>query len=163
MLDIKTILHSTDFSEQSGYALGLACALCRDYNARLVVLHVYHQPVAFVGEGLMPPLTDEIRAEADVHLRELTIPLDERKVERRLIEGDAATEICSVARDVGADLIVLGTHGRTGFERLVMGSVAEHVVRQSACPVLTVSKPLATAAVKGDLSPAAASRVAVTV
>lgn len=63
-------------------------------------------------------------------------------VEHRLREGDAAAEILQVADEVGADLIVLGTHGRTGLGRVLMGSVAEAVLRRARCPVLTLKSPL---------------------
>jgi nucleotide-binding universal stress UspA family protein len=62
-------------------------------------------------------------------------------VETRLLEGEPARTIVDLAREAGADLIVLGSHGRTGLDRLLMGSVAEHVVRKAGCPVLTVKSP----------------------
>jgi nucleotide-binding universal stress UspA family protein len=62
-------------------------------------------------------------------------------LEHRLVEGDAATVILQVATEIKCDLIVMGTHGRTGLSRLLMGSVAEQVVRNASCPVLTVKTP----------------------
>jgi universal stress protein A len=138
---IRTLLHPTDFSERSAAALEVACSLARDYGASLVVLHVAHVPPFVGGEGLVPPSEDEIRAEADAHLNELSVPELGVPVERRLVVGDPATEILHLARDIDADMIVIGTHGRTGLGRLLMGSVAEQVVRRSECPVLTVSHP----------------------
>jgi hypothetical protein len=70
------------------------------------------------------------------------VPHADARAERRLEEGDAVTEILRVAEEAPADLIVLGTHGRTGLARLLMGSVAEQVVRRAPCPVLTVKAPL---------------------
>jgi len=64
------------------------------------------------------------------------------RMERRLEQGDATTEILRVAREESADLIVMGTHGRTGLGRLLMGSVAEQVMRRAPCPVLTVKSPV---------------------
>ena len=142
MLPVHTILHPTDFSGPSAYALGLACALARDYGARLIALHVTHMPPIFAGEGMVPPASDEIRAEAEEQLRELPVPQDDVRVKRRLEEGDAAGEIIRVAAEVEASLIVMGTHGRTGLNRLLMGSVAEQVVRRSTCPVVTVTRPV---------------------
>lgn len=152
MLAVRTILHPTDFSEPSDYALGLACALTRDYGARLVVLHVVPPPPAFAAEGIVPPLTGEVRAEAEDHLRRLRLPHADVRAERHLGEGDAATEILRVAREVGADLVVLGTHGRTGVRRLLMGSMAEQVVRRADCPVVTVTSPVVLPPDSGTLS-----------
>jgi len=142
MLPIKTILHPTDFSEQSGYALSLACALSRDYGARLVLLHVFQMPVSYAGEGMIPPLGEDLRADEEERLWQLHVPDENIRAERQLEEGDPASLICSVADDIKADLIVMGTHGRTGLNRLLMGSVAEQVVRRAECPVLTLTKPL---------------------
>ena len=142
MLPVHTILHPTDFSAPSAYALGLACALARDYGARLIALHVAHVPPVFASEGMVPPAPEEIRAEAEEQLRQLPVPQDDVRVERRLELGDAAGEILRVAAEVDASLIVMGTHGRTGLGRLLMGSVAEQVVRRAACPVLTVTRPV---------------------
>jgi nucleotide-binding universal stress UspA family protein len=141
MLAIKMILHPTDFSERSDFAFRLACSLARDYGARLIVLHVAEPPKAVGGEGLWvipPPLDlDPLREQ----LRQLQ-PRDPKiQVERRLLEGHAATEILRVAEDVKCDLIVMGTHGRTGLGRLLMGSMAEQVVRKASCPVLTLKTP----------------------
>jgi nucleotide-binding universal stress UspA family protein len=143
MLAIRKILHATDFSEHSENAFRLACALARDYAAPLVLLHV-HSPFVAYGDGLVaalpPDFTDELREKLRA-----TDPHDPRVVvERRLIEGDPAREIVRLAREAGCDLIVMGTHGRTGLGRLLMGSVAEAVVRKAPCPVLTVKTPIAT-------------------
>ena len=141
MVAIQTLLHPTDFSDRSEYALKIACSLARDYDAALVVLHVAHVPPVVGGEGLLPPSPDEIRAEADDRLQGLEISDMGIRVERRLELGDPVTVILHVAKEIGADVIVMGTHGRTGLGRLLMGSVAEQVVRRSECPVLTISHP----------------------
>jgi nucleotide-binding universal stress UspA family protein len=133
MLSIHTILHPTDFSARSGYALQLALSLARDHGARLVVLHV--MPVPLVQEKRL------YREEMAGELNRLGAPDAQVRMEHRLEEGDAITQILRVARETGCDLIVMGTHGRTGLGRLLMGSVAEQVVRQASCPVLTVRAP----------------------
>ncbi len=133
MLQVKTILHPTDFSERSAHALHLACSLARERGARLVILHV--MPV---------PLVQEKRAfgeEMAVELDRLAIPDPTIRVERWLIEGDPATQILRIAREMSCDLIVMGMHGRTGLDRVLMGSVAEQIVRNAFCPVLTVKAP----------------------
>jgi nucleotide-binding universal stress UspA family protein len=140
MLAIKTILQPTDFSARSEFAFRLACSLARDYSARLIVLHVVEPPtVSAAGVLMLPPVVDLEPLRERLHqLR----PGDPKvAVEHRLVEGDAATEILRAAGEVKCDLIVMGTHGRTGLGRLLMGSVAEQVVRRAPCPVLTVKTP----------------------
>ena len=129
----QTILHPTDFSERSGYAFQLACSLARDRGARLIVLHV--MPVPLVQEKRF--YQEEMSAE----LNRLRAPDSQIQVEHRLEQGDPATQILRIAQETGCDLVVMGTHGRTGLDRLLMGSVAEEVVRRAACPVVTVKAP----------------------
>jgi len=144
MLPIRTILHPTDFSEQSEYALRLACALARDHDARLILLHVAAPPVAVYGGDFLIPAPEIPHDEEKEKLDQLGVPFP-LPVERRVVEGDAATEILRVAKETDADLIVMGTHGRTGLRRLLMGSVAELVVRRASCPVLTLKTPFPAA------------------
>jgi len=146
MMPIHTILHPTDFSPQASYALQLATALARDYAARLVILHVAVPPPVPYGEGVMLPLPVDYEEEARNQLDQLQLPGGNVQAERRLGEGDPVTETLRVADEIRADLIVMGTHGRTGLGRLLMGSVAELVVRRANCPVLTVKTPVAVEA-----------------
>jgi nucleotide-binding universal stress UspA family protein len=99
----------------------------------LIVLHVI--PVPLVQEKRL------YREEMEGELNRLGAPDLQVRVEHRLEEGDPATQILRVAQETGCDLIALGTHGRTGLDRLLMGSVAEQVVRRASCPVLTVKAP----------------------
>jgi nucleotide-binding universal stress UspA family protein len=146
MLAIRTVLHPTDFSDYSDYAFRLACSLARDYGARLIVLHVLEWPVPIYTGVMMAPPTPippsvEQRQSAQEKLHRIK-PLDPAIcVEHLLEEGDAATAILQVAHERQCELIVMGTHGRTGLGRLLMGSVAEVVVRNASCPVLTVKTP----------------------
>jgi nucleotide-binding universal stress UspA family protein len=144
MMTFKTILHPTDFSAPSEYAFGLACSLARDHGARLLVLHAI-PPTAFEYDALAPhdspdgyreKLWEDLRRleTIDPHVREL-------RVKSELVEGLPSEEILRAARDSGCDLIVLGTHGRTGLGRLLLGSVAEEVLRKAPCPVLAVKSP----------------------
>lgn len=144
MLKLKTILHPTDYSEPSEYAFRLACSLARDHEASLVVLHV----VLTLGPELVTHGDAETKLEPEAFqrrlwddLREVQSPDPAVKVEHRLAEGDAAEQIVRVAREAGAELVVMGTHGRTWLERLLMGGVAEYVMRNAPCPVLTVKTP----------------------
>jgi universal stress protein A len=139
---IRTILHPTDFSRYSENAWRVACSLARDYGANLLVLHVREIPVAVYGEfGTVPADTFDAGALRD-ELAKLEPTVSGVTVERRLTEGTPAAEIVRVAGENNCDLIVLGTHGRTGLGRLLMGSVAEQVVRRATCPVLTVKTPM---------------------
>jgi nucleotide-binding universal stress UspA family protein len=143
MLPIRTILHPTDFSDRSAYAYHLACALARDYGARLIVLSVYRPPATVYAE--MGPLVAEPLDSMEEITEKLTRlkPEDlEGRVDHYVREGDPAAEIVRLAREAHCDLIVMGTHGRRGLSRLLMGSVAEAVLRKAPCPVLTVKTPL---------------------
>ena len=137
LTSIRTILHPTDFSKCSAQAFAIACSFALDYDATLVVLHVAEAPIPLVGEGvLLPPIP--VDSEANSKRLRSIIPTNPRvKVEYMLIERDPAGGILMIANRCGADLIVMGTHGRTGLNRLMIGSVAEMVVRGAACPVLT--------------------------
>jgi nucleotide-binding universal stress UspA family protein len=147
MLPIRTILHPTDFSPQAEYACRLASALARDYGARLILLHVKMIPTVAFGEfAALPPEPEETMENLKERLTQMK-PRD-CAAEYVLTEGVPAEEIVNMAGDKHCDLIVMGTHGRTGLGRLLMGSVAELVVRRAPCPVLTVKMPLAAEAVE---------------
>ena len=143
MLPIHTILHPTDFSDRAGFAFRVACALARDFGARLLVLHVEQPPLLTLG-GMpgVPPVADEYGGEElEEQLLRLRPPDPAVPADHCLRQGDPAAEIVRLAREYPCDLIVLGTHGRGGLGRLLLGSVAEAVVRQAPCPVLTVRLP----------------------
>jgi nucleotide-binding universal stress UspA family protein len=142
MLNIKTILLPTDFSEPSEAAFHLGCSLARDHGSRLVLLHVVTPPTVAYTEGVMLPPTEDIRDEIWAKLDEIAPPEPGIEVERHMVEGEPSAEIMRLANESNADLIVMGTHGRRGLTRWVMGSVAEAVVRKAPCPVLTVKVPL---------------------
>jgi len=142
MLPIRTILHPTDFSESSDQAFQMACALARDYGASLVVLHVYPLPIAH-GEVVARRQENGYHDELWQKLRSYECQNLATAVILRLEEGDPAKEILRAASEVQCDLIVVGTHGRTGVGRLLMGSVAEQVIRKAPCPVLAVKIRLA--------------------
>jgi nucleotide-binding universal stress UspA family protein len=138
MIPFKTILFATDFSPTSQKAFEVAAALAQDYKARIIVIHVL-EPVtmgfsefgAYVGP-------EEDRAQA-LELLQATKPASPSiTTEYRLLDGDPATVILETAQETNADLIVMGTHGRAGLTRFVMGSVAESVLRRSPCPVMTI-------------------------
>jgi nucleotide-binding universal stress UspA family protein len=141
MLTIQTILHPTDFSPRSDQAFRLACSLAHDHGARVIVLHVAPPPMATTVGGVMTPEPGRHDEEYLRQLRRLQ-PEDSRvPVERLLTEGSPSEGILRAARETKCDLIVMGTHGRTGLGRVLMGSVAEAVVRKAPCLVLTVKVP----------------------
>jgi universal stress protein A len=141
MLPINNILHPTDFSDRSEFAFRLATALARDYHANLVILHVVQDPVVLYTEGVIPAPAEDHMEEMRERLLRLQPPSDTVTVTHRLEEGNPATEILRVAGLIPADLVVMGTHGRRGLNRLLMGSVAEYVLERATCPVLTVKTP----------------------
>jgi nucleotide-binding universal stress UspA family protein len=139
MLPIRTVLHPTDFSDSAKPAFELACALARDYRATLVLIHVIPPTRVFAPDGIAVPFpVEEEEYEAQTRLARLR-PLDpDVAVDHRVLEGDPTEQILKVAADEKADVIVMGTHGTTGLTRLLVGSVAENVMRKAPCPVLTV-------------------------
>jgi nucleotide-binding universal stress UspA family protein len=161
MLAIHTILHPTDFSERSEYAFRLACSLARDHDAKLVLVHIVPTP-QMVAYGEMPLLAPQQAEGFMENLKERMSEVRATEVgivfEEQLIEGEPATEIIRLARELPADLVVMGTHGRTGLGRLLMGSVAEQVMRKAPCPVLTVKAPARVLEVSAEKTPALAAR-----
>ena len=148
MFTIKTILVPTDFSEASEAALKYGKALADAFHSSLHVVHVMedllaHAWAAEVYVASMPNLRVEIEQEA--HERLAAMLTDEErerlKVTSAVIAGNPFLEIIRYAKANGVDLIVLGTHGRGPIAHMLLGSVAEKVVRKSPCPVLTVRDP----------------------
>ena len=130
------ILVPTDFSTASDAALPHAEALARQKSASLLILHVEEPPLAYGGGelyyGLPEPNSERIlRMLEDVRPTDQTVAFT-----HRLTMGDPAGEIVRIAAEEGVEMIVLGTHGRSGITRMLMGSVAEAVVRRAPCPVL---------------------------
>ncbi|HYH68945.1 MAG TPA: universal stress protein [Urbifossiella sp.] len=129
MIQVRRILYPTDFSSYSNQAYFHAVGMAETYRASLTVVYV------------VTPGSPEAEKGSDYWLGQLghVRPADERiAVHHVLLEGDPAGEISRYAADAGIDVIVIGTHGRTGVDRLVMGSVAEKVMREAPCSVLVV-------------------------
>src|SRR5262245_57515124 len=141
MLQMRTILFASDLSESSKCAFPFGCSLARDHGAKLIVLHVIpsgtHQFIllAQLGQGESAAQFEEevLNDLKQLHPIQTQIPM-----EYKVVKGDAATMIVQTANETDCDLIALGTHGRVGLKRMVMGSVAEHVMRTATCPVLVV-------------------------
>lgn len=146
MADFQRILLATDFSETAACATDLALLMARTFNASLDVLHVVETELPLVSDGvayLPPNYYEELEKQAAEKL-EAVIPRAERdrlSVTLVLRKGAPFVEIVRYARDQRMDLIVLGTHGRGALAHVIMGNVAERVVRKASCPVLTVRHP----------------------
>ena len=141
MTTISKILFPTDFSSSSDYGLHYATSLARDNQASLLIVHV-EEPPAMYGGGEMYYGVPEPDTAALTTMLEQVKPDDPQvRHEHRLIVGNPADKIVAVAKEEQADLIVMGTYGRTGLVRLLFGSVAEAVVRRAPCPVLTFKAP----------------------
>lgn len=143
MPQIDRILHPTDFSERSEAAWKYAELLANRFGAELLLLHVLQEPVAVLPESSLavaPPAINmpELMDAAEEGLGRLTVDAPATIAERTVRNGPAAEEIVHYAKESNADLIVLGTHGRTGLAHVLLGSVAEKVVRKAPCAVLTV-------------------------
>jgi nucleotide-binding universal stress UspA family protein len=135
------ILFPTDFSHTGDAALEMASSLARDLRATLFIVHVEEPPTAYGGGnmyyGALDPGIDELkRMLHDIKPADQQVPC-----EHHLIAGHPAGTIVQFADSQDVDLIVMGTHGRGGLSRLLMGSVAEAVVRRAPCPVLTYKQP----------------------
>jgi nucleotide-binding universal stress UspA family protein len=143
--EAKTFLVPTDFSSCASKAAEGALMLAKNFSARIVFFHVLGSYPSYtiayahdlgVSVPISPPLPEEIEPEWDAFLSDL--PLDNVDWEKRTEEGQAATAIVRQAEQGQADLIVMGTHGRSGLPHMLLGSVAEKVVRTASCPVLTI-------------------------
>jgi nucleotide-binding universal stress UspA family protein len=142
MIELKRILAPTDFSEYSAEAIGYACELADKFDSELHLLHileVHASSTPVFGGGLaFNPRVRESRAAAEKALESVA---SGRVAVRATAEGPTFLEILRYAKDNAIDLIVMGTHGRSGLAHVMLGSVAERVVRKAPCPVLTVRHP----------------------
>jgi universal stress protein A len=143
-MEIRHILAPTDFSDHSKQALAYALGLAKRFGARLSMLHVVEIP-PYPVEGYAPPalaatFLDDLERQAREEMAQLLPEAAAEKVavERLVTVGNPYRKILEVAEAEGVDLLVMATTGRTGISRLVMGSVAERVVRHAVCPVLTI-------------------------
>lgn len=137
-MNAQKILYPTDFSTLGKPALEMATSLARDRGATLVVVHVEEPPTAYGGGEFYYGIEEPNREEIKRMLVEV-VPTDPAvSFQHRLMIGSPATGILEMARRENVDMIVMSTHGRTGLTRLLMGSVAEEVVRKAECPVLVV-------------------------
>ncbi len=145
MAGFRRILFASDFSKASGKAFTTAVALAKAHRATLTVLHVIVPYTPIVPEGYVDSqmwdrIDERAREWSLRHLRRLTDKARATGVKAvgLLLEGDAAQQIVRAVRSKGADLLVVGTHGRTGLTKFFVGSVASRLVATAPCPVVTV-------------------------
>jgi nucleotide-binding universal stress UspA family protein len=148
MIALKNILVATDFSEGADAALTYGRALAGQFGSRLHVLHVadtiYIRTLGAEPSAVLPTLQTDVEEAASQRLAALLIDSDGSgppTTPAVLTSSAPAFAIVDYARDNNIDLIVMGTHGRKALAHLLMGSVAERVVRMAPCPVLTVRHP----------------------
>jgi len=142
MVEFNHIIVPTDFGEAAGCAAELAIDLAGKYKAKVTLVHAFMVPAVAYGDAIAFPVDSMINAAEDA-LAKAVSQLRARypNTSALLVRGEPWEEILAVARDRGADMIVMGTHGRRGLSRVFLGSVAEKVVRLSPVPVVTVSAP----------------------
>ena len=146
MIRLQRILAPTDFSEYGEVALRYACEFAARFGAELHLLNVAQSPLYLAPDptllvGAAAELGEQWKAEAANQLDQLPLPVQLPVVVRVVREGPPVVEIVRYARENDVDLIVIGTHGRSGLSHVFLGSVAENVVRKASCPVLTVRHP----------------------
>ena len=145
MVEIRKVLAPTDFSKHAENALRYACALAERLNAELHMLHVLSEIVPTGPDPILTPvLPPEYYRESELQSREALAKLIQPSwgtppVVENAVRWDSPVEgIVEYAREAAIDLIVIATHGRTGLSHVLLGSVAERIVREASCPVLTI-------------------------
>lgn len=145
MIRLQKILVPTDFSDFSNHAVRYGCEFAKRFNAELHLVSVVEDVYPLVPEsGMLLPTAanylNELKTAAEQTLATRPDPawVEGVSVKREVLIGTAFLEIIRYAKDEDIDLIVIGTHGRTGLVHVLMGSVAEKIVRKAPCPVLTV-------------------------
>ena len=144
-MKLRRVLHPSDFSRSSAAAFARALELAKASRAELVVAHVMGLPVPMAGDGYIPPkIWEQMEASSRAYAQKQIDGLVAKakkagvRVKTMLLTGVPHERIVQAARSQRADLVVMGTHGRTGLKRLFLGSVAERVVASAGCPVMTV-------------------------
>jgi nucleotide-binding universal stress UspA family protein len=143
-MQIKTILLPTDFSQGARAAMDYAISLAQDYKAKLILIYViqdisiaeWYIPSSISAADLVEDMQKSANREMEKWGAETGTKV--KDLEKLIVRGVPFVEIIRTAKEKNADMIVIGTHGRTGIDHMLFGSTAEKVVRKSPCPVLTV-------------------------
>lgn len=144
MKEFKTILFAIDFSESSDYAFQYALSMAKKYEARLLIVHAINEPVDLRGFYVPHISFEKLEQEIEDGAKKLMEKFcrshlqDYQNYEALVVPGIPYDEIIKKATEQGADLILMGTHGRTGLDHVLFGSTAEKVVRKSPIPVMTI-------------------------
>jgi len=144
MINLTRILVPTDFSEPSRSALRYGAAFADQFGAAIHFLHAVEHPTQFGFAGInVAELTKDLQAHAETRMEELHSMWSEYAfpLHREIRVGNPASVIVEYAKEIESDLIVIGTHGHGAIHHMLLGSVAERVVRTASCPVLTVRCP----------------------
>lgn len=146
-LKLARLLVPVDFSDCSLRALDYALALAEQFGSKIILLHIVEPAVYPENYLVASPALDETNQNLLESARERLLALSQKRIGHRVPAetlarmGRAHSEIPDTAKALGADLIILGTHGYTGLKHVLLGSTAERVVRHAPCPVLTVRHP----------------------
>ncbi len=144
MKDFKTILFATDFSDNSEYAFDYALALAKKFEALLAIIHIINEPVDLRGFYVPHISFESLEEEIEESARKMMERFCRSHVRAYepvmtfIVPGVPYDEIIKKALELSADLIIMGTHGRSGLDHVLFGSTAEKVVRKSPIPVMTV-------------------------
>lgn len=147
MKPFDNILIAIDFSESSTFAFDYALALAQQFNSTLTVMHVINEPVDLRGFYVPHISFEQLEKEIETGATNMMEKFCRERMgtftnfQTAIVSGIPYEEIIKKAKETGASLIVLGTHGRTGLDHIIFGSTAERVVRSAACPVLTIRQP----------------------
>jgi nucleotide-binding universal stress UspA family protein len=146
-MEINKVLFTTDFSEGTSHALSYAVDIAKKYDAKLYVLHAVHSGFVYPGLHIPHSSFDIVRKEmedaAHKALRKVCASASEicKEIESSVAHGVPYEEILKFSQANQIDMIIVGTHGRKGLDRAILGSTAERVVRNAKCPVLVVRMP----------------------
>lgn len=147
MKPFEKILTAIDFSENSEFAFEYAVTMAKQFNAELIVMHVINEPVDLRGFYVPHISFEQLEKEIEEGAAKMMETFCNSRLESfrnyttAIVSGIPYDEIIRKADEVGASLIVLGTHGRTGLDHILFGSTAERVVRSANCPVMTIRLP----------------------
>ena len=147
MKPFEKILTAIDFSENSDYAFEYALTLAKQFQAELTIMHVINEPVDLRGFYVPHISFEQLEKEIEDGAEKMMAKFCQTKMgdftgySTQVVAGIPYEEVLRKAEEIGASLIVLGTHGRTGIDHLIFGSTAERVVRSATCPVLTIRMP----------------------
>ena len=146
-MEIKRILVPTDFSDYSEKALNWAASIAEQWNSQVYLCHIIPQPSypSMLGGADLVKFETGLQSTAETQLQDLIEKLQNRNIQTttRVSLGEPFNDICRIAEEERIDLIIMGTHGRTGLSHALLGSVAERVVRYAPCPVLVIGKEAA--------------------